>query len=85
MQVNKAADYAIERGTGRALTKEEAIEMLRKCEEEGLVHVADNRKEVAHIICNCCDDCCINWATPRGDIGKFAAPSRYLTVIAAEP
>jgi len=84
MQVNRAADYSIERGTGRAITKEEAIDILRTCEEEGLVHVADNRKEVAHIICNCCEDCCINWPTPKAGVGKFTAPSRFLAKVDAD-
>ena len=29
------------------------------------------------MICNCCNDCCINWPSVRTDLGKFAAPSRY--------
>ncbi|MCJ7771847.1 MAG: hypothetical protein MUP22_01805, partial [Desulfobacterales bacterium] len=32
IQINKAADYALERGTGRELSKKEAIEMLKMCE-----------------------------------------------------
>ncbi len=44
LQFNKAADYQIERGTGREITREEALNILKKCEEEGLIHVT-NRKE----------------------------------------
>ena len=65
IQVNKAANYALERGTGRELTKDETIEMLKMCEEEGLVHVVGNSRALGHIICNCCSDCCINWPGPR--------------------
>jgi Pyruvate/2-oxoacid:ferredoxin oxidoreductase delta subunit len=77
LQVNRAADYAIERGTGRELTREETLKMLRKCGEEGLVHVADNRRSLGHVICNCCDDCCINWPSLKTGLGKFVAPSRF--------
>jgi Fe-S-cluster-containing hydrogenase component 2/DNA-binding transcriptional ArsR family regulator len=77
IQVNRAADYAIERGTGRPLGKEEAIQLLRKCEEEGLVHVADNRQEVDHVICNCCSDCCLNWPSVRAGSRGFVVPSRF--------
>lgn len=77
IQVNRAADYAIQRGTGRRLTKEEAVEMLKMCEEEGLVHVADNRQEVGHIICNCCEDCCLNWPSLRTGLKKWVVPSRF--------
>jgi Pyruvate/2-oxoacid:ferredoxin oxidoreductase delta subunit/predicted transcriptional regulator len=77
IQVDRAADYAIERGTGKQISKEETIELLRKCEEEGLVHVAENKKALGHVICNCCSDCCINWPSVRPEMGAFVAPSRY--------
>lgn len=80
MQVDRAAEYNIERGTGRQLTKEEAIEILKLCEEEGLVHCVDNSKSVGHVICNCCNDCCLNWAVMEGP-KKWVSPSRYLAVV----
>ena len=83
IQVNRAADYAIERGTGRELSVEEAIDMLKMCEEEGLVHVSDNRKAVGHVICNCCNDCCINWPSVRTGLKKFIAPSRFMAQVDA--
>lgn len=81
IQVDRAADYALERGTGRQLTKAEALDMLKKCEEEGLVHVVGNSRGLGHIICNCCDDCCINWTGSRRAGAKFTAPSRFTAVI----
>src|SRR5512145_60535 len=66
MQVDRAAEYNIDRGTGRALSKSEALDILKTCREEGLVHVVDNRQTVGHVICNCCDDCCLNWAIMKG-------------------
>ena len=78
LQLDRAADYSLERGTGRKLSREEALRMLEKCEEEGLVHVAENKQGVGHVICNCCRDCCINWpAVKAGIVGKFVAPSRF--------
>ena len=50
---DRAADYSIERGTGRKLTNEEAVRILEMCEEQGLVHVAENKQGVGHVICNC--------------------------------
>ncbi len=76
LQVDRAAEYNIERKTGRALTKTEAIEILKKCREEGLVHVVDNHRVVGHVICNCCRDCCLNWAVMKG-AKKWVAPSRF--------
>jgi NAD-dependent dihydropyrimidine dehydrogenase PreA subunit len=77
IQIDRAADYAIERGTGRQVSKEETLEILKRCEEEGLVHVAENKKALGHVICNCCEDCCINWPSVRPERGTFVAPSRY--------
>ncbi len=81
MQLDKAADYAIERGTGRKLTHQEALEMLDMCEDQGLVHVVENKQGVGHVICNCCHDCCINWTSVRTGVGKFASPSRFKATV----
>ena len=76
IQINKAANYALERGTGRELTKKEALEMLRVCEEEGLVHCVDNRFEVKHAICNCDAVACTNWWPTRVRT-DLLPPSRF--------
>lgn len=80
MQVNRAAEYNIERGTGRKINKSEAIEILKQSREAGLVHTVDNRQSVGHVICNCCDDCCHNWPIMQGP-KKWVAPSRYVAVV----
>ena len=80
LQVDRSAEYNLERGTGRALSKSEAIEILKRCEEEGLVHVADNHRVVGHVICNCCKDCCLNWAVMAGP-KKWVAPSRFKAIV----
>lgn len=80
IQCNRSADYALERGTGRKISKEEALAMLKMCEEEGLVHVVNNTRSIGHVICNCCEDCCINWPGPRQSGVNFAAPSRFTAV-----
>ena len=82
IQVNRAADYAIQRETGRAISKEEAMSLLHLAEKEGLVHIVDNRQKVDHIICNCCQDCCINWKLPNPR--KFVDPSRFLAWVNEE-
>jgi NAD-dependent dihydropyrimidine dehydrogenase PreA subunit/DNA-binding MarR family transcriptional regulator len=77
VQIDKAADYSIERGTGRKLEKDEALKMMKMCEEEGLVHVTGNKRTLGHVICNCCGDCCLNWTSVRTGQGKFVLPSRF--------
>ncbi|MCA1959442.1 MAG: 4Fe-4S binding protein [Desulfomonile sp.] len=58
LQINRAAEYSITRGTGRGLTKEEALDLVRQSEEAGLIHVVMNKQSVDHFICNCCSCCC---------------------------
>jgi Pyruvate/2-oxoacid:ferredoxin oxidoreductase delta subunit len=58
IQVNRAADYTLARGTGKQLSKQQALDLIRECEEEGLIHVVMNKQSVDHFICNCCECCC---------------------------
>jgi electron transport complex protein RnfB len=44
---------------GRAISKEEAYQMLRQAEEAGLVHLTSNVKSGHTFICNCCGCCCL--------------------------
>ncbi len=83
MQLNKAANYAIDRGTGRELTKQEAIEMLKMCEEAGLVHTVANTRGLGYILCNCDNEACGNW--PDKEYAKYhTAPSRFRAVVDSE-
>jgi len=81
IQINKAADYAVERGTGRKITKDEALDIMKECAKEGLIPCADNKRSVDMVICNCCEDCCENWSSIRAGEGKFIAPSRFAAVV----
>lgn len=42
----------------KAITKEEAYEVLRTSEEAGLVHLTSNVESGHYYICNCCGCCC---------------------------
>jgi electron transport complex protein RnfB len=42
----------------RAITKEEALHILRETEEAGLVHSTANYRDGHFYICNCCSCCC---------------------------
>lgn len=43
---------------GKAITREEAYEVLRKSEEAGLVHLTNNLESGHWFLCNCCGCCC---------------------------
>ncbi len=81
LQVNNAARYTLDRGTGRELTREEALEILHQTEEAGLVHVTMNKAHVSHFICNCCPCCCQALPLVISDGLKICDPSRYQAVI----
>ncbi|UCD56775.1 MAG: 4Fe-4S binding protein [Candidatus Hydrogenedentota bacterium] len=43
----------------RKITKEECLDLLKKAEEEGLVHNSWNVQDSHVFICNCCACCCL--------------------------
>ena len=51
------ADYYVDKGMGRWITQEEAIEILDDCEKAGLVPQPFNAQNPGGM-CNCCGDCC---------------------------
>jgi Pyruvate/2-oxoacid:ferredoxin oxidoreductase delta subunit len=84
LQVGKAADYTVERGSGREIDKQEALDIIRQCEEAGLVHVTMNRAGESHFICNCCDDCCQSFTLLIRDGLNLCDPSRFAAVVDAD-
>ena len=58
MQFGVGAEYVIERGFGRRITKEEARQVLKRSEEAGLVHASSNTQDI-DFICNCCPCHCM--------------------------
>lgn len=52
-----AADYYVDKGMGRFITQDEALDILDRCEEAGLVPQPSIAQDVG-VLCNCCGDCC---------------------------
>jgi Pyruvate/2-oxoacid:ferredoxin oxidoreductase delta subunit len=79
LQVNRAAEYAITRGTGKELTKDEAMKIMDVAEEAGLIHSVYNGSVVTNVICNCCADCCVFYypLAKCGVLEKGVAKSRF--------
>ena len=77
LQTDNAARYAIDRGTGREVGKEEALGILKKAEEAGLVHVTLNRVHAGHYICNCCRCCCQTFPILLNEGLNTCDPSRF--------
>jgi len=85
LQINKGADYTIKRKTGRKIDLDEAMEILRRSEEAGLVHMTENTRGRNNVICNCCSCCCemLRFAKDTKTKGVLA-PSRYLAQVLRE-
>jgi Fe-S-cluster-containing hydrogenase component 2 len=60
LKFNDMANYVIERGFAREITKEEALRLVSKAEEAGLVHFVDNAEGEIQHNCNCCGCACWN-------------------------
>lgn len=59
ISLNEWAEGMIERGRSRAVTLEEALEVLRRSHEAGLVHLAyRQREQEISLVCSCCSCCC---------------------------
>ncbi len=58
MSFGASADFYIENGLGREISKQEAKEILAKAEEDGLIHCSINSAGNKTFICNCCGCCC---------------------------
>lgn len=65
IKYDELAEYLIDKGIGKEITKQEALEVIRKSEEAGLVHLVDNAREGIKHTCNCCGCCCWSVGTIR--------------------
>jgi Fe-S-cluster-containing hydrogenase component 2 len=60
MKFDELAQFVIDRGLARKLTKEDALDVIKITEQAGLVHFVDNSEgEIKHN-CNCCGCACWN-------------------------
>jgi Pyruvate/2-oxoacid:ferredoxin oxidoreductase delta subunit len=71
--VGSAARYNLDRGVGKKITYEEALELLEKIEQEPLIPLTMNKKEVNNLLCNCHWCCCPTFET--------AAKSRFQAAV----
>jgi ferredoxin len=82
LQLNRGAEYAIERGTGRRIDAAEAKSILRRAEQAGLVHLTENKAGIGTVICNCCNCCCIALPYKKNiATGGMLVPSRYRALV----
>lgn len=58
LSLNGGADFVVRRGFGRPAEKAEALDILVRSREMGLVQIADNVRSKPTFVCNCCGCCC---------------------------
>ena len=68
------AEYLIERKYAREITRQEALQIITKSEDSGLVHFVDNAIKGIKHNCNCCGCACWN----VGNIKKRKIPRDVL-------
>jgi electron transport complex protein RnfB len=79
MSFGASADFYIENGLGREISKKEAKAILLKAEEDGLIHCSTNSAGNKAFICNCCGCCCkyLALVTKYGNPNAVARSNYY--------
>jgi NAD-dependent dihydropyrimidine dehydrogenase PreA subunit len=79
------ARYMVENGLGRAISIQEARDILKQAAEEGLVHGISNWLSGVDTICNCCKCCCM-WFESFHVLrhGKSMDASNFIVSVKAE-
>lgn len=83
IQLGHAAEYYIRTGRGRKITREEAFEIIRRAEENGLVHQIPNTdgSGKTHAICNCCGCSCLALRTAEMYLNPDMCRSNYVSKV----
>jgi electron transport complex protein RnfB len=58
LQLGPFAEFVKNRGFGLEINKTEALEILKRSADAGLIHTSSNTQERIDFICNCCTCCC---------------------------
>jgi NADPH-dependent glutamate synthase beta subunit-like oxidoreductase/formate hydrogenlyase subunit 6/NADH:ubiquinone oxidoreductase subunit I len=86
IQMGHAAEYYIRTGRGREITRDEAFEIIKRAEENGLMHQIPNVDGVGktHAICNCCGCSCLSLRTAEMFINTDMVRSNYVSHVDVE-
>ena len=83
IQLGHAAEYYIRTGRGKAITREEAFDIISKAEENGLMHQIPNLdgSGKTHAICNCCGCGCFSLRSAEMFYNADMVRSNYVAVV----
>lgn len=81
IQLGHAAEYYIRTGRGRKITREEAFAIIKRAEENGLMHQIPNTDGPGktHAICNCCGCSCLSLRTAEMFLNNDMVRSNYVS------
>ncbi|HAS74074.1 MAG TPA: pyridine nucleotide-disulfide oxidoreductase [Clostridiales bacterium UBA8960] len=83
IQLGHAAEYYIKTGRGREITRDEAFEIIRRAEDNGLMHSIPNLDTPGHThaICNCCGCGCYAMRLANEFLNNDIVRSNYKSVV----
>ncbi len=83
IQLGHAAEYYVRTGRGRAISREEAFDIIRRAEENGLVHQIPNTdgSGITHAICNCCGCSCLALRSAEMYLNPDMVRSNYVSKV----
>lgn len=83
IQMGHAAEYYIRTGRGRKITREEAFEIIKKAEANGLMHSIPNLDGPGktHAICNCCGCSCFSMRIANMFVNPDMVRSNYISQV----
>ncbi|NTV89834.1 MAG: FAD-dependent oxidoreductase [Clostridiales bacterium] len=83
IQMGHAAEYYIKTGRGRQITREEAFDIIKRAEANGLMHQIPNTDGPGktHAICNCCGCSCLSLRTAGMFLNNDMVRSNYVSKV----
>jgi len=85
MGLSPAVKQWVARGFGRLISKEEALEIVKRSEEQGLVHCTSNIGDEIEFLCNCCTcHCGILGSLKDANNPSMAATSSFIACFEEE-
>jgi len=86
IQMGHAAEYYIRTKRGRKITREDAFAIIKRAEENGLMHQIPNTDGPGktHAICNCCGCSCLSLRTAEMFLNNDMVRSNYVSQVDPE-
>ncbi len=86
IQMGHAAEYYVRTGRGREITREEAFEIIKRAEDNGLMHQIPNTDGPGktHAICNCCGCGCFAMRIAEMYVNPDMVRSNYVSEVDKE-